>query len=292
MEILLYGNCQAQVLNTYLTNIPSVSSSVITCHTCSLDKVSMIRRIKSADVIITQPIKDNYREVDYLSTKFVIDTARNDTEVILFPSLMAGNIYYTDMVSLDIPFTTTQFFHRNLIDYYKNAASVQDYIKDVIHNENLISKEDLELNASRTINAMTQREVSAIKKYKKPIIRMAMFIKHNWKKNLLFYMPNHPTKHLYQHLMNIICDKLDINSKYINLDIDPQSAGNHMILYSCLNKVVEFDVNSLHGPYLRFKKGFNARNKASGINDYCNDMYKLLKNNFNPFKSNWGSAVV
>ena len=80
VRILLYGNCQVQALigilsfkqkkrlegkqNFYYLYIP--------CFNTNLNKEEFKNIIKDYDIIITQPIKDDYRNKDYLGTNFVL----------------------------------------------------------------------------------------------------------------------------------------------------------------------------------------------------------------------------
>jgi hypothetical protein len=82
MKIIFYGNCQTfaikQILNLNDT-IDTIDTNHISCHNTKLNKDEFTDIIKDCDIIITQPLKDNYRDLDYLSTKYII----NNTKKIL-----------------------------------------------------------------------------------------------------------------------------------------------------------------------------------------------------------------
>ena len=85
MHIFFYGNCQVSaVMNTFLTQH---SKRCLMCWQSDITEDQIIQEIKLADVIITQPIADNYRDKHYLSTKYIIKTANYATKIIIFPSL-------------------------------------------------------------------------------------------------------------------------------------------------------------------------------------------------------------
>ena len=71
MNILFYGNCQLfAVLNTL--NL-SISNNIfhIECWKDNINQQDFTDIILKCDIIITQPIKNNYRNVEYLSTTYI-----------------------------------------------------------------------------------------------------------------------------------------------------------------------------------------------------------------------------
>jgi len=75
------------------------------------------------------------------------------------------------------------------------------------------------------------------------IIIASTFIKDNYKKKLLFYSVNHPTKYLLHYISIEILKKLGINYNLINPNIDPLYSNERCILYKCIENVIEFDIN-------------------------------------------------
>jgi hypothetical protein len=94
INVLLYGNCQIGSLSKTL-NIKNFKFNNILCWFTNISEEDLLKEIKLANIIITQPINDNYREKTYLSTKFIIDNCNENSIVIIFPSIQL-DFYYFD----------------------------------------------------------------------------------------------------------------------------------------------------------------------------------------------------
>lgn len=275
MKVLLYGNCQTRAISQIIHH-PDIEIKSITCHSTSLTKKEFTTEIKSADIIITQPILQNYRGKEYLSTNYVIKNANQNTNIILFPSLMVGNIYYFDSISDQRVnrASATAFAHKNLLDYYTQGGSdINYFIKNFVTNKNLLTRKQLESNADNVIGELIRREDEAIKEHGLPFIRMSSFIKNNWKNNLLFYTSNHGTLHLYQYLAQQICKKIGLSFDSIDLKQDPQQKACRLILYSCLENIVKFDLTKCLPPKLMFAD----KPDAETTRDYIESIFSILK---------------
>ena len=275
MKVLLYGNCQCWAILQIIQH-PDIKIKNVLCHSTDLTKKEFDKEIKFADIIITQPIRENYRNKEYLSTSYVIKNANKNAEIILFPSLMAGNIYYFDAISNESvkQAMTTQFTHETLVNYYMGGGTDVNYFNtNFVSNKKLLTNKQLESNAQNVIGELKLREDEAIKQYCLPFIPMSHFIEDNYKNNLLFYMPNHGTSHLYQYLAQKICEKVGINLDSIDLKKDPQQQGNRMIVYSCLENIVKFDTSKCLPPKLILADKSNV----DTTNDYIDSIFAMLK---------------
>ena len=75
------------------------------------------------------------------------------------------------------------------------------------------------------------------------LIRCADFIKKEWKNKLLFYAINHGTKYMYQYVVENI--NFLLNGKLnINYEKDLHYNLTRLVVYSCLNKVLNFEIPS------------------------------------------------
>lgn len=258
VRILLYGNCQVQALigilsfkqkkrlegkqNFYYLYIP--------CFNTHLNKEEFKNIIKDYDIIITQPIKDDYRNKDYLGTNFLLNNA-NYQKVIIFNSCYF-DFYYPDsnylydknnnMIYLH---KKVDYHHKNMINYYKNKESIEKYIKEVVNNENFLSKDYLEKKGIDSLNLLENKYNMMIQKYNKfrnvYFINIVDFIKNNYKDKLLFYTNNHPTKYLEQYIGKEIVNILNLKFN-INYNVDPHYPIK-LILYKSIQSVVNFNIN-------------------------------------------------
>lgn len=246
-SILFYGNCQIGALRQMLNLDPVLfSTNYIACHSTKMDKSCFTSLIKTSDIIVTQPIRDNYRNHDYLHTDYVINNAPN-CKIIIF-SVCYFDFYYPDLkykTHQNTPLNKPVAYHyQYMIDNYKNNGSIDDYINNYVNNHQLISKESLLERANNSLNELKQRDQSMKDKFTKPnmhIICLADFIEKNYKDKLLFYSVNHPTKYVIQHMCEQIIPILGITNR-IKYDIDPLNVTK-CILYKCIQPVVHFNIN-------------------------------------------------
>jgi hypothetical protein len=246
MEILLYGNCQLWGIKQCLFSLNDYNAIYLDCHKQEHDEKYMLQIYKSVDIIITQPISDNYRNKNYLSTSYIIQNCKKTCKIIIMDSLYF-NFYYCDLTYtffknkiLEFP---EHYHHHYMMHCYKNNISVNDYIKNYVNNIDLISKEELENKAIDSINELKKRyENNKIKYTGENIyfIYAGDYINDNYKDKLLFYSMNHPTFHLLKFVSEQIVSILsikNINYKFHEIDVAK------CIIYKCIQKVVNFNVD-------------------------------------------------
>src|SRR5207253_526272 len=79
--ILFYGNCNLSAIKKIL-NIKDYLQYDIVCFDTEITKDDFDAIIKKCDIIITQPIKDNYRDKQYLAANYIIQNAKDSCEII------------------------------------------------------------------------------------------------------------------------------------------------------------------------------------------------------------------
>lgn len=246
-SILFYGNCQLGALRRVLNLNPALfTTNYIACCSTNIDKADFTNLIKTSDIIVTQHIRPNYRNLDYLHTDFVINNAPN-CKIIIF-SVCYFDFYYPDLkykTHQNTPFDQPVAYHyQYMIDNFKNKCSIDDYITNCVNNQNLISKEILLERANKSLNELKQRDQSMKDQFTQSnvhIISISDFIEQNYKDKLLFYSMNHPTKYVIQHMCEKFIAVLGIKNN-IKYDIDPLNVTK-CILYKCIQSVVNFNIN-------------------------------------------------
>jgi len=96
MNILLYGNCHLWGVKECLFSLNGYNTTYLDCYIQENDEEYMLHKYKSADIIITQPIDDNYRNKTYLSTSYIIKNCKKTTKIIIVDSLYF-DFYYCDL---------------------------------------------------------------------------------------------------------------------------------------------------------------------------------------------------
>ena len=203
---------------------------------------------KKSDIIITQSINDNYKDVDYLSTSYIIKNKKPECKLIIFDSCYF-NFYYFDLTyktfNNDILHKPLDYHYNKMIECYNNNNSVEHYITHFVDNLDLKSSEELDEIAENSLEELYNRDKNNKEKYNDEnmyIIGTYNYIKNNYKNKLLFYSMNHPTKYVIQFICEQIINTLQIQNT-INYNIDLLS-NPRCILYKCISKNVNFDINN------------------------------------------------
>jgi len=279
-NLLFYGNCQTGSLIPFLKNyLNKYNVKNILCWHDLIEKNYFLEEIQKADVIITQPINSNYRGVDYLNTEFILNNCKKNTKIIIFPSLHF-DFYYFDLIYKSLNNNIllrdpSDYHYGKLIECYKNSLDKQYFIDNYINNLNYKSIEELENIANDSLKELERRE-NLMEEYSNiypiTIIKTVDFIRENYKKKLLFYSMNHPTKYLMQFICTKILEILEENLNFIDLDIDPLYLNERGIIYKCIQNIVQFDIND-YTPQL-------SKYNINNINDVV-DTYYNTYNKFN-----------
>jgi hypothetical protein len=248
MNILFYGNCQLQSILQTLNLSREYNIFHVECWKEHIVEEYFTNIIKKSDIIITQSICDNYRNVKYLSTTYIIQHKNPNCKLILFDSCHF-NFYYFDLTyksfNNDILHVPIDYHYNNMIECYNNGYSTEYYIKNFVNNLDLKSSEELEKISENSLNELYNRYLNNKEKYKNNniyIISTYEYIKQNYKEKLLFYSMNHPTKYVIQYICENIIKYLQIKNT-INYDIDLLS-NPKCILYKCISKNINFDINN------------------------------------------------
>jgi hypothetical protein len=264
INILFYGNCQTKAIKETL-HIPLTKYKIydIYCWNTDIDKNTFTNIIQECDIIITQSICDNYRDVDYLSTTYIVNNLKKYSKLIIFDSCFF-NYYYFDLkytsYNNEILHIPIDYHYNNMMECFKNNKSIDYYIENYVNNKELMTNDELEIIANNSLNELKNRYHNNIQKYiilnnhdnifnkNIYIISIYNFIKNNYKKKLLFYSMNHPTKYVIQYLCENIIKYIKKNTLNlfhditINYNID--SLDNpKCIIYKCIQKNVNFEIS-------------------------------------------------
>ena len=271
-RILFYGNCQTNAIKETLCLDSTYYIYNIQCWTTNINKEEFTNIIKKCNVIITQPINDNYRNLDYLSTQYIISNSNKDSKIIIFDSCYF-NFYHFDSTytnfNNEILHQPNDYHYNKLIECYKNNKSIEYYINNFVNNVDFKTNIELDVIIKDNLNNILTRYNYNLNKYNKDnvyIISSYEFIKNNYKDKLLFYSMNHPSKYLIQSICENIIQILNIPNT-INYNID---FFNHTrcILYKCIQKKVNFNITEYTPLILN----------NSDIRDIINLYYNTYKN--------------
>ena len=249
--ILFYGNCQLYACLRTLNLSRGYNIFHIECWKECINKFYFTNIIRRCDIIITQSINDNYRDVEYLSTMYIKKYKKPQCKLIIFDSCYF-DFYYFDltykMFNNDILHKPSDYHYNKMIECYIDGKSIDYYITHFVDNLDLKSSEELETIANNSLNELNNRFINNVEKYSGNnvyFISTYEYIKQNYKDKLLFHSMNHPSKYVIQYICEKIIDILQIQNT-INYDMDIVINNTKCILYKCISKNVNFDINNHH----------------------------------------------
>ena len=293
MKVLFYGNCNVTNLiepdergSRIFDRIESDHTCVsYMCHSERLDESMLDGDIKTADLIITQPIDDNYRGKPNLSTRYLLNERKSDTPVIIFPPIWF-DAYYLDYTGLHIngkAVTEPENAHLGgIYQCWKNKQDAADFVNNYVNNPDLFSAKQFNEKARQNIESTATRE-NKCKEYASlhnevyPV-NLTPFYKDEYKTTLLTYTWNHPSKAtllkvatMIREIVNSISIGSEIN---LNANHNADTFDSHRwIIYSSIQKSVDFAA-SLHPPSIRRTDGSTADINFL-FNSYCKVYDKL-----------------
>jgi hypothetical protein len=288
INILFYGNCQVAALyNTLILN--DTTYKIILCHETNLSESEFLEEIKSVQVIITQPISNDYRNKSYLSTKYLLDNISYNTIIIIFPSIYF-HFYYFDkfykFYNNNLLRDPSDYHYKGIVETYNLKESSLYFIENYLNNPNLITRDELLKISEESILELIKRE-KLIRQYRKTtnffIINISKFIKHNYLNYLLFWSVNHPTKYIFHFISEKILDILNIkfNTTYIstnNIDynIDTLEFNEKCLLYKSLENIVFFDLEQYAPRLYKFNETDTNKIVQYYLDAYTNLNTELL----------------
>ena len=271
INILFYGNCQLTgIQKTLNLNKMKYNQTIIECFDTEITEEEFKLCINKSDIIIMTIIEDNYRNKKYLSTTNVIYHSQKDCKIVLLNNFYF-HFYYFDVKMIK---ELNLYHHKLLFENYKNNNSYDFYLNNYVNNSTLKSKEELECFANKSFEELNTRYENILLHVKMSphkliySIPICDYIKDNYKKKLLFYTTNHPSKYLFQYVSEQIIRILNLENT-INYDVDIFTETK-LVLYKCIQQVVFFDIKK-HTPLIKGQ---------SNIHDiyqwYCK-LYKTTK---------------
>ena len=152
-KILFFGNCQTGAVMDCLNLNNSYITHYEACYLSKLSKKKFTTLIKEQDIIITQPLAKNYRNLDYLNTEYILN---NTNGIVIIFQICYFDFYYPDLKYIKNNNETVDkpigYHYQYMIDYYKRGDTIQNYIDNCVNNPNLISQESLLELATKNIN--------------------------------------------------------------------------------------------------------------------------------------------
>jgi hypothetical protein len=271
MKILFYGNCQIDTIcKTLNLNSNKYDVSFIRCYQNDISQEDFTEKLKTTDIVITQPIRDDYLGKEYLSTNYILRNCNPDCKVLILPSYHFDLYYFDCYANHKIP-GPSDYHYANMIECYKQGKSVDYYLEHYVNNPHLKSKEELEKILENSLKELDHRYNDS-QKYKIHenviIIPIRKFIQENYKHTLLFHTINHPTKALFHHVCHEILNILQIENT-MDYWSDFLSGDVRNIMYKCVEQLIHFKQTA---PLIDLHNGYH--HDAKGITEFYYNGYR------------------
>lgn len=265
-KFTIIGNCQADALSYFLLSNPTfkntyeyiVYTPIFKMTNEELDKL-YTDILPQLDLIIIQPISENYNNNNKYSTKSILNSVNKNCIKILFPSLFFDyyhpfNTYIIDKDKPGWKLGEPYDYHdKNILKSFLQFSSEDEALNkyyEVLYNPELLTSYYFSNRLLTNINNLKEREIKYINYCTEDthIINSSSFIMDYFDKILLFYTINHPSKYLFYYISNSCLIYLNIPLETYHEDIDPLKALI-MPVYICLQKSLKFDFSY----YLNFR---------------------------------------
>ncbi len=203
------------------------------------------------DLIIIQPINEDFNGNIKYSTKTILNNTKNDCISILIPSLyfdfyhpylcylngehgkIQDPIDYHDKILIKLYLANKELSNEAIIEKYMNIFNNEIFINNSMCNDNLKLALDNIEDRENNFKDYIVNNTKCIYSYD--------FIKNNYQQKLLFYSVNHPSKYLLSYLSDEILKYLKIPFEDYPNNLDP---FNILIIpiYNCLKSVLNFNI--------------------------------------------------
>jgi Polysaccharide biosynthesis enzyme WcbI len=204
MRVYVHGNCQAPAIATLLREVsPNWEVAAYEVHSQKiLDEISLYRdAVTQADVIISQPVHDGYRDRDDLSLSWVRANAKRDVPLVMFPSMFFdGQLTGWRSVSIPgygMPYQDMLVLH--CVALGMNAARITTIVAD----ENVYPESFIEQEMGLSLAEMKRREDA-----ERLDVLLSPFLEEHCRRARLFHVINHPYRQTLTHIANGILKHL------------------------------------------------------------------------------------
>lgn len=216
MKCVCIGICQMKSICYLLKTSPNFSKKYTEIQVYAVYEITpeemqraLEEDVSTCDLIISQPISDNYRNTHLFSTK----TLKTYAEKYNIPHITMVNSYFTGYDPL--PFQPRDPNGNALAtDYCFPIASVQtseyEEFLQKWNDPDLFTVEQLEYNVNRSLKSLEEREAKIFENDYGIDIRISDYIRDNYKHRHLFLTMNHPSNLLMLEVTRRIFERLGI----------------------------------------------------------------------------------
>lgn len=207
-KCLIYGNCQVRSLAKILASHQAFAEQyqilpIRTVYDILPSEIdTLLKCIEITDLLIYQPVKETYRSMPELSTKFLQGRLRPHALALGFPSLYFS-AYSPEIFYL---YNTAKQVYQGPASDYHNLYVFKSYLEGHAVQEtlNTLSRSDLlDSNITEKILAANLAELES-REQEHSLISISGFIREHYQTERLFHTMNHPSARVVEHLASSI----------------------------------------------------------------------------------------
>lgn len=202
ISVYIHGNCQSYVIAKLLEGTcPDWLISFFEVHADPImERHSEYRElIRTADIIVSQPIHDNYRNVEDLALSWIRAEAKRSCEIVVIPSAHFSGHHpeWANLGSLGDLCNNSIAAHLAMVGTDPNAL-IPMMLSPELLDDHVIQKEiDLQIEEMHFRETHDKHDVSI----SDVIEQYASWIQ-------MFHIVNHPTRPIYVHIINRLLQRL------------------------------------------------------------------------------------
>lgn len=134
LNIYVHGNCQATAIAALLRETLGGEASIVAREVFSIDleqgAAELAHLVQNADVVVSQPIGDGYRGVDFLSTKWIAANLKMGARLLKVPAIYDRTHLPQCFPLAGLHEGRLAYHDAHALDYFLRGASVDDYLRD------------------------------------------------------------------------------------------------------------------------------------------------------------------
>lgn len=253
MYILVYGNCQCKVISDYLSEQPFFKSSSLkyffVTHPVEMLDLDFVEKV---DIFIYQHVKEKSLRSQYPKTSLrhytpegLISRMKPSVKSISIPSIyfsaLYPNSYSVDEMLPRIPkgvkidWFFNHTFNKKVFDALEENQPIHK-IEEILSDPDLYTDEFIEDSIRKSILSLVWRE-----RENKVDIPIADFLERNYKKKQLSWTTNHPTKFVFNYIIQELLKLLDLPPDETLLSRPDKLDQDIYPIFSCVRKYLCLD---------------------------------------------------
>lgn len=208
MDVHIHANCQSiPIAAMLLEACPDWNVTWFEVHGAEImDRLDEhCRRVKTADLVLTQPIHKGYRDTDELSVDWVKAHARRDATVLVFPSMHFA-AHHPDLGFL--PFPGLPHLCSLLAAHLVAAGCSESETLGLMLSEHLLRDSEIETELEESLTEASRRDVED-----SIDIKIGSFIGAHYRIQPMFHIQNHPLRYTAAFITNQILERIGVAAR-------------------------------------------------------------------------------